>query len=75
MGRVNELIKITLERDVNHRDVECTWSIVNNNEGGKCLQIDSYGSASRQVPGKKSQSLRFTPKAIAQLKEILAQEF
>jgi hypothetical protein len=36
------------------------------------LQIDTYGSARRKIVGKKSQSMRFLPEAIKQLKEILA---
>lgn len=75
MGRVNELKKVILERDMKHREVECTYSIINGSPGGKYLQIDTYGSASRQFPGKKSQSIRFTPEALQQLKEILLTEF
>ncbi len=41
----------------------------------KYLQIDTYGSATRKIPGKKSQSIRFSPEAIDQLKEILKRDF
>ena len=75
MGRVNELKKVTLERDMKHRDVKCTYSIVNGPTGEKLLQVDTYGSESRQLPGKKSQSIRFTAEALRQLKEILLDEF
>jgi hypothetical protein len=39
------------------------------------LQIDTYGSVDRKLPGKKSQSLRFAPEAINQLREILDSHF
>lgn len=74
MGIVNKLDKITLERGSPHRDVECTYSIVIGDNGKKLLQIDTYGSANRQIPGKKSQSIRFTPEAIKQLRDIIETE-
>lgn len=74
MGQINELNRITLERDSTHRKVECTYSIIIGEDGLKYLQIDSYGSDERQFKGKKSQSMRFTPDAIAQLRNILKNE-
>ncbi len=37
----------------------------------KILQIDTYGSSDRQIPGKQSQTLQFGPEAAAQLYRIL----
>lgn len=74
MGIVSKLNKITLERDSSHRAVECTYSIVHGGDGERLLQIDTYGSAERQIPGKKSQCIRFTPDAIKQLKGIIETE-
>ena len=74
MGIVNKLNRITLEKISSHQPVECTYSIVYGNNGEKLLQIDTYGSAQRQIPGKKSQCIRFTRDAIKQLKNILATE-
>lgn len=73
MGIVNKLNRITLEKGSSHRPVECTYSIIYSN-GEKLLQIDTYGSAERQMPGKKSQCIRFTRDAIDQLQEIIAKE-
>ena len=53
-----------------HSSVECTYTIVEVN-GEKQLQLDPYGSASRAIPGKKSQSLRLTSAAMDQLKTII----
>ena len=71
MAIVRKLEQIQLERDSKHSEVNSTYTVVTNDDG-KFLQIDTYGSAERQESGKKSQSIRFSPEAIAQLKNILA---
>ena len=75
MATVRKMEHLTLDRDAPHRDVDCTYSIVTDATGQRCLQIDTYGSSQRKMPNKKSQSLRFTPEAIQQLKAILAEQF
>lgn len=74
MAIVRKLERITLEHGSGHTEVNCTYS-VNQGDDGKSLQVDTYGSAHRKMPDKKSQSSRFSPEAIAQLRDILAQEF
>ena len=73
MAIVRTLERQDLERDSSHTEVECTYSIVHSAEG-TFLQVDTYGSVARQMCGKKSQSIRFSPEAIDQLKRILATE-
>ncbi|MFC1857669.1 methionyl-tRNA formyltransferase [Thermodesulfobacteriota bacterium] len=75
MAIVRKLELIRLERDSKHSEVNCTYAIVEDNLDNKYLQIDTYGSSTRKIPGKKSQSIRFSPEAIEQLKEILKQDF
>ena len=75
MAIVRRLDPLTLEKDSKHTEVDCTYSIITDTKGVKYLQIDTYGSATRKIPGKKSQSLRFSPEAIKQLKSILKSEF
>ena len=70
MAIVRKLEQLLLERDSKHIEVECTYSIINERDGDY-LQVDTYGSKSRQEQGKKSQSIRFSPEAIRQLKEII----
>ena len=53
-----------------HTSVDCTYTIVHI-DGQKLLQLDTYGSSSRANPGKKSQSIRLTPEALALLKKII----
>lgn len=71
MAIVRKLERITLEHDSRHSEVNCTYSIVSGEDGRKSLQIDTYGSAHRKIPDKKSQSIRFSPEAIEQLRRIL----
>jgi hypothetical protein len=74
MAIVRRLEHQTLERGSPHAEVECTYSIVDDDQG-RSLQIDTYGSANRKIPGKKSQSIRFAPEAIEQLKVLLKETF
>ncbi len=75
MAVVRRLEQLTLERDTVHSEVDCTYSIVMDDQGRRYLQVDTYGSTERQIPGKKSQSIRFAPEAIEELKRLLAQHF
>jgi len=75
MAIVKKLKRIALEVGTPHSVLkDCTYSIIVGDDGRKSLQIDSYGSANRKMPGKKSQSLRFSPEAIDQLRRILSDE-
>jgi hypothetical protein len=74
MAIVRKLKRITLEHGSSHSEANCTYSIIQD-DNGKSLQIDTYGSAYRKMPDKKSQSIRFSPEAIAQLRQILSDEF
>ena len=71
MAIVRRLEHFVLERDAQHSEAEATYSIVLDDDGRQILQIDTYGSRERQFLGKKSQSIRFTREAMAQLKQIL----
>jgi hypothetical protein len=72
---VRELKLRVLEKDSRHTDAECTYSIVEEPDGTKALQIDTYGSEHRRFPGKVSQSIRFSPEGLEQLKKILRDHF
>ena len=57
-----------------HKKTDCSYFIVLEN-GKKYLQLETTGSEDREIPGKVSQSIQFSPEAIKQLKEILSKEF
>ena len=75
MAVVCKLKPLTLEKDSPHTEAECTYSVVSDDRGRRYLQVDTYGSTTRQIPGKKSQSIRFAPEAVEQLKVLLAKHF
>ncbi|GHU14752.1 hypothetical protein AGMMS50225_27220 [Betaproteobacteria bacterium] len=68
MALVKNIKHQALERETEHTEVECTYAV-----GDKYLQLDTYGSSSRKMRGKKSQSIRLTSEAIQQLKNIFVQ--
>ena len=72
MALIKTLKPETLSQVTDHFEVECTYSILTDSQGNRCLQLDTYGSRERQIVGKKSQSLRLAPEAIRQLKAIIA---
>ena len=75
MALVTDIQKGFKDRDSIHKSTECTYYLVYNKKGEKFLQLDTYGSADRQMPGKISQSIQFSPGAIKQLKALLTKEF
>ena len=74
MAIVRRMVLQELEVESRHSETECTYTVINA-AGGPYLQVDTYGSRQRMIPGRKSQSIRFAPEAIEQLKTILADHF
>ena len=54
--------------------VVCKY-MIHEESGKKILQLNTYGSADRDVPGKLSQTLQFDEDSAAQLAGLLAKEF
>jgi len=70
MAIVRKLEELKLEKNSPHTEVDGTYSIISA-EDGNYLQIDTYGAKDRQEQGKKSQSIRFSPESLDQLRDIL----
>lgn len=70
MALISTITHKPLQTISKHTEVDCTYTVVEV-EGEKQLQLDTYGSVTRDIPGKKSQSLRLNSQAIRQLKEII----
>ena len=75
MAMIREFTKLDLEIVSAHSEAPASYCIVTDPDGARCLQIDTYGSEARKLKGKKSQSIRLSPDAIAQLKDILRRHF
>lgn len=73
MAIVRRLDLMPLEKNSRHTETNCTYSIVLDDDGSTYFQVDTYGSGTRKILDKKSQSIRFSPEAIEQLKTILQQ--
>ncbi len=60
-----------LEIEAKHTEADATYCWVKDGDGVRYLQIDTYGSSERDIPGKKSQTIRFSPEAQSALRRIL----
>ena len=74
MAIVRKLEKLDGITPARHTEAQCTYAIVRDDDGKSYLQVDTYGSATRQIRGKKSQSIRFSPEAVVQLRRIIESE-
>ena len=70
MALVTRIKHQPLQSISRHIEVDCTYTIVEV-DGNKQLQLDTYGSTTRAMLGKKSQSLRLSREALQQLKDII----
>lgn len=74
MAIVRKMERVSIDGGSFHKEVDCTYGVFTDDEGRQWLQIDTYGSKERKLLGKKSQSMRFAPGALAELRRILAEE-
>jgi hypothetical protein len=73
MALVKTLTHLPVKGSSTHTEVTCTYAVVTTEDGAKHLQLDTYGSDSRQLLGKKSQSIRLSQEAVSALKKIIAE--
>jgi hypothetical protein len=57
-----------------HDEVECGWTRFDH-EGQTYLQLDTYGSRLRQIPGKTSQSIQLDVVSASELLKLIRQTF
>lgn len=74
MAVVREFAERELNGSNPHSEVEATVSLVEV-DGEKFVQIDTYGSNNRAMPGKVSQSLRLSKSALDQLVQLAEKHF
>ena len=74
MAIVRKFESKELDRSSKHSNVEATISLVEA-DGEKFVQIDTYGSKDRAMPGKVSQSLRLSKSAFDQLLKVGGKHF
>ena len=63
-----------MERNSLHKEIGATYSVFGWDDK-KVLQIDTFGSNERQMPGKKSQTLQLDEAGAAALFHIMKTHF
>ncbi len=65
------------EKDIRavHNTTTCTFTVFVDEDGGRYLQLETYGSEEREIPGKVKQTLQFNEQSAAQLLKILRDTF
>lgn len=61
-------------RSLHPTQVPCKY-LIGEKEGKKVLQLNTYGSDTRQNPGTQSQTLQFDENAAAELFALLKREY
>ena len=74
MALIARFTETAKDRNQVHDPVECGY-LVFEDGGERYLQLDTYGSPDRVVPGKVSQSIQFDAQAAAALKRLIDQTF
>ena len=75
MARIGRFEKTTSDRGRLHRtEVECGYAVLNFG-GKRYLQLETYGSSDRKIPGKVSQTLQLDAERAAELEKILRLAF
>jgi len=70
MALIRELVQIHKESNRVHETVDCGWTTFEDN-GSMYIQLDTYGSRGRQIPGKVSQSIQLDASSAAALRRII----
>jgi hypothetical protein len=74
MALITEFTELQKERNHVHGVVECGYSTFEV-KGARYLQLDTFGSTERQIPGKTSQSIQLNERSAAQLKILIERAF
>ena len=75
MALVRVIEAVSKERHGVHGEVVCHSSMFSDERGRRYLQLDTYGSPGRSLPGKVSQSLQFDEAGARRLVELLEEAF
>jgi len=75
MALITALKQITKDRQSVHAEVECAYSVFTGSDGEKYVQLETFGSLERKIPGKTSQAIQLNESSAASLKHIIEQTF
>lgn len=74
MALVRHFSRSSMQRNSLHDEIEAKYAVFER-DGRVLLQIDTFGRKSRDIPGKKSQTLQLDEKGAKNLYDILKQAF
>jgi hypothetical protein len=75
VARVRRFVKDSPAASRAHpTEVDCGYAIISAG-GRRYLQLNTYGSPSREIPGKVSQTLQLDQRAAAKLVSLLQEAF
>jgi hypothetical protein len=74
MALIRSFERRPMQRNSLHKEIGATYTPFEA-DGRVLLQIDTYGTEDRQMPGKKSQSIQLDRQGAEALVEILRREF
>ena len=76
MANINwtQIERLEKQRHTIHEEVDASYSIFEKN-GNKYFQIDTYGSSSRALTTKVSQSIQLDQNSVKELVALLKKEF
>ena len=74
MALINRFNQLHKDRNQVHGTVECGYMVFEK-DGQRYLQLDTYGSFERQIPGKTSQSIQLNAESARELKALIQKAF
>jgi hypothetical protein len=74
MALITGLTELQKDRNRVHGAVECGYTVFEEC-GERYLQLDTYGSPERKIPGKTSQSIRLNAESAARVKALIEKVF
>jgi hypothetical protein len=75
MAIVTQIDRVNKDTRPHPTTTSCSCCTIQGDNGKTYVQIETYGSPSRQFPGKVSQSIQFDEHAAAQLKRVIEEAF
>lgn len=74
MALISSFVQKPNARTAFRTEVQCGW-VVGEHNGRKVLHLETYGSSSRSIPGRVSQSIERDERAAGELMTILRGAF
>lgn len=74
MALIRKFANKSMDRNSIHKEIEASYTVFEN-DGRVFVQIDSYGTDDRQIPGKKSQTIQLDKTGAENLYKILKSAF